>query len=102
MCRVKVKIKGSPAVVNTLGYRGKREAKTPLADLRQARSILVPKTEARRLNLKVGSTVTVKVGRRKIKAKVRRWSRGSRLLVPQEEYPFKGLSTKTLRKYLVH
>lgn len=101
MCKVKAKVKGQPVILQTMGYRGKREAKTPLADLRQARTMIVPKSEARKLGLKVGSTVTVKIGNAKIPAKVKRWSKGSKLLVPKEEYPFKKLSTRTLSKYLI-
>ncbi|RLE49210.1 MAG: hypothetical protein DRJ18_00235 [Candidatus Methanomethylicota archaeon] len=101
MCRVKAKVKGKPVILQTMGYRGKSEAKTPLADLRQARTMVVPKSEARKIGLKVGSTVTVKIGKAKIPAEVKRWSYGSRLLVPKEEYPFKRLSTKTLSKYLI-
>ena len=101
MCRVKGKVKGVNVVMNTIGYRGSREAKTPLADLRQARMLVVPKSEARKAGLKVGTTVTVKIGNAKIRGTVKPWSRGSKVIVPKEQYPFKKYSTKTLSKYLI-
>ena len=99
MCKVKARLKGRTTVLQTIGYRGKREAHSPLADLKQARSFIVYKQDAR--GLSPGSRVTVSIGSRKIPCKVRRWSRGSRLLVPEEEYPLAGLSTSTLSRYLV-
>ena len=101
MCRIKVKIKGKNAVVNTLGYRGAREAHTPLGDARQARMFVVPKSEARKLGLKTGTNVVVKVGRAKIRGTVKRWSRGSKIIVPSQQYPLKRVSTSTLRRVLV-
>jgi len=99
MCKVKARLKGRTTVLQTIGYRGKREARSPVADLKQARSFIVYKQDAR--GLSPGSRVTVSIGNRKIPCKVRRWSRGSRLLVPEEEYPLAGLSTSTLSRYLV-
>ena len=94
MCRVKAKVKGKSVVLQTIGYRGKREAKTVAGDLRQARAFVAYKKDVRKLGLKLGSTVTVKVGRKKIKAKVKKWSRGSRLLLPSTKFPLKGVSTR--------
>ena len=101
MCRIKVKIKGKNAVVNTMGYRGAREAHTPLGDARQARMFVVPKSEARKLGLKTGTNIVVKVGRAKIRGTVKRWSRGSRLLLPVSQYPLRNVSPKRLRRALV-
>lgn len=99
MCKVKAKIRGKIKVLQTIGYRGKKEAKTPLADLRQARCFIAPKNQAK--GLKVGKKVTVTVGKKKIKCTVKKWSRGSKLLIPHENYPLKSLSTKTLKKVIV-
>jgi len=100
MCRVKAKIKRKSVVLQTIGYRGKKEAKTPAADLRQARALILYKKDVKKVGVKVGSTVTVKVGRKKVPCEVKRWSRGSRLLLPKTEYPFKNI--KNPSRYLVH
>jgi len=100
MCKVKAKVKRRSVVLQSLGYRGKKEAKTEVGDLRQARAFIAYKKDAKRLGLKIGSEVTVKIGRKKIKAKVKRWSRGSRLLLPKEKYPLKKMKTKTLRRVI--
>ena len=99
MCKVKAKLKRKQVVLQTIGYRGAREAKTPLADARQARMFIVPKQDAR--GLRVGSTVTVNIAGRKIKCKVRKWSRGSKLLVPTKDYPLKTIPRSRLRRVLV-
>lgn len=99
MCKVRARLKGRRVVLQTLGYRGRREARTDVGDLRQARSFIVYKKDAR--GLKVGSTVTVQVGRKRIRCKVRRWSRGSRLLLPTEPEPFRNFSTRSLRRLIV-
>ena len=99
MCKVKARLKGRRVVLQTLGYRGKREARTTVGDLRQARSFIVYKKDAK--NLKVGSTVTVQIGRKRIHCKVRKWARGSRLLLPTEPEPFKRFSTRGLRRLIV-
>ena len=92
MCKVKARIGRTQLVMQTIGYRGKREARTHLGDLHQARALIVYKKDAQKLKgLKVGKTVTVKIGRRKIKAVVKKWSRGSRLLLPTNPNAFKGL-----------
>jgi len=101
MCKVKAKVRGKAVTLQTIGYRGRRERKSPIADARQARSFIVYKKDVRKLRLKIGSTVTVNVGGKKIKAKVRKWSRGSRLLLPKSQYPLKGLSTRKLKKVVV-
>ena len=101
MCKIVGKVKGVNIVMNTIGYRGAKEAKTPLADLRQARMFVVPKAEARKAGLKVGTTVTVKLGNAKIRGTVKPWSRGSKVIIPKEQYPFKKYSTRTLSKYLI-
>ena len=101
MCRVKAKVKGVDIVVNTVGYRGKREAHSPLGDARQARMFIVPKAEARKAGLKTGTSVVVKIGRAKIRGTVKNWSRGSKAIVPAEQYPLKKLSLKTLRRHLI-
>ena len=98
MCKVKARVKGRKLILQSLGYRGKREAKTEVGDLRQARAFIVYKKDAK--GLKVGSTVTVQIGRKKIKALVKRWSRGSRLLLPKEDRPLKNLSARSLRKVI--
>ena len=99
MCKVKAKVSRKRVVLQTLGYRGRKEAKTEIGDLRQARSFIVYKKDAK--GLRVGSEVTVKIGRKKIKAEVKRWSRGSRLLVPKEQYPLRNLRSKTLKRVIV-
>jgi len=98
MCKVKAKLGRKNVILQTIGYRGKREAKSEIGDLRQARAFIVYKKDAK--GLKVGSTITVKIGRRKIKAIVKRWSRGSKLLLPKEEYPLKNLSAQSIRRVI--
>ena len=100
MCKVKANIKRKSVVLQTIGYRGKREGKTPVADLRQARALILSKKDVKKVGVKLGATVTVKVGRKKIPCEVKRWSRGSRLLLPKTEYPFKNI--KSPSRYLVH
>jgi len=99
MCKAKARVGRRRVVVQTLGYRGKREARTDLGDLKQARSFIVYKDDAK--GLKVGKTVTVTIAGKKVKCKVKRWSRGSRLLLPLTQYPLKKVSTKRLRRALV-
>ena len=99
MCKVRAKIGRRKVVVQSIGYRGKREAKTPIADLRQARCFIVPKKDAK--GLKVGSTKTVQIGRKKIPCTVKKWSHGSRLLVPKEQYPLRDLSPNTIKRVIV-
>ena len=92
MCRVYATVKGRRIILQTIGYRGKREARTEFSDLRQARAFIMYKADARALGIKVGSRVTVRVGRRRIVCRVRSWSRGSKLLLPSREYPLAGIS----------
>jgi len=99
MCRVKARVKGKNRILQSLGYRGKREAKTPLGDARQARMFIVPKSQAG--GLRVGSTVTVTIAGRRIKCRVKRWSRGAKLLVPTKEYPLRDIPASRLRRVLV-
>ena len=70
-----------------------------MGDLRQARAFIVYKKDAR--GLRVGSTRTVVVAGKRIKCRVRRWSRGSRLLVPISGRPLAKISTKKLRRVIV-
>ena len=102
MCKVKGEVKGKPVVLQTMGYAGKREAKTPVGDIRQARTLILYKHDAKGLGVKPGSRVTVKVGRKKIPCEAKRWSRGSILLVPKKEkHPFANMSLRSLKKHLV-
>jgi len=94
MCRVRIRIGRRTIIANTIGYRGKREAHSDLADARQARALIVPKAQAK--GLRIGKEVTVRVGRRKFKATVKRWSRGSRMLLPHEQYPLKNISPRVI------
>ena len=94
-------MKRKTVTLQTIGYRGRRERRTPIADARQARAFIVYKADARKLRLRLGSTVTVDVGGKKIRAKVKRWSRGSRLLLPVSQYPLKGVSARKLRRVVV-
>jgi len=59
----------------------------------------VPKNQAR--GLKVGSTRTVVVAGKRIKCKVKKWSRGSKSLWPASQYPLKKIPTKRLRRVVV-
>ena len=99
MCRVRIRIGRRTIIANTIGYRGKREAHSDLADARQARAFIVPKKDAK--GLKIGSTRTVVVAGKKIKCTVKKWSRGSRLLLPKSQYPLKNISPKRLRAVVV-
>jgi len=99
MCKVKAKLGRRRVLLQTIGYRGKKEAKTPLADARQARAFIVPKKDAK--GLKIGSTRTVVVAGKKIKCTVKKWSRGSRLLLPKSQYPLKNISPKRLKAVVV-
>jgi len=99
MCKVKAKLGRRRVTLQTVGYRGKREAKTPIADARQARFFIVPKSQAK--GLKIGSTRTVVVAGKKIKCKVKKWSRGSKSLWPTSQYPLKNISPKRLRAVVV-
>jgi len=99
MCRVRAKIKRSEVVLNTIGYRGSKEAQTPLADIRQARAFIMRKEDARRLGIRTGSKVTVKIGRARIPTEAKNWSRGSKLLLPKEQYPLRDI--KSVRNYVV-
>jgi len=99
MCRVAAKVKGRNLVLQTIGYRGKREARSMIGDLRQARAFIVYKEDAK--GLRIGSNVVVTVAGRRIKCKVKRWSRGSKLLLPVKDYPLKNVSTSRLRRVIV-
>jgi len=99
MCKVKAKIGRKKVVLQTIGYRGKKEAKTTIGDLRQARAFIAYKKDSK--GLRVGSTKTVRVAGKKIKVKVKKWSRGSRLLLPKQDRPLKGISAKRLRRAVV-
>ena len=102
MCKVQGIVKGKPVVLQTMGYAGKQEAKTPIGDIRQARTLILYKHDAKGLGVKPGSRVTVKVGRKKIPCEAKPWSRGSILLVPQKEkHPFANMSLRSLKKHLV-
>ena len=98
MCKAKAKVKGKNIVVQSIGYRGAKEAKTPAADLRQARAFIVYKKDAK--GLRVGGTVTVTIAGKRVKCKVKRWSRGSRLLLPKQEHPLRDVPAKKLRRAL--
>jgi len=99
MCKAKARVGRRKIVVQTIGYRGRREKRTDLGDLKQARSFIVYKDYAK--GLKVGKTVTATIAGKKIRAKVKRWSRGSRLLLPVSQYPLKNISSKRLRRAIV-
>jgi len=96
MCKVKARLGRKKVVLQTIGYRGRREARTHLGDLKQARAFIVYKKDAR--GLRVGSTRTVVVAGKRIKCRVRRWSRGSRLLVPVSSRPLARVSARRLRR----
>ncbi len=98
MCKVKARIRGREVVIQTIGYRGKKEAHDDYHDLKQARNFIVYKRDVRGLGLRVGSTVTVRIGSRRVKCKVKKWSRGSRLLVPLKDYPLKELPRKEFKE----
>jgi len=99
MCKVKAKIGRKTVTLQSLGYRGKKEARTPLGDLRQARMFIIPKSQAR--GLKVGSTQTITIAGKRIRVKVKKWGRGARVLVPSSQRPLGKVSTKRLRRVIV-
>ena len=99
MCKAKAKVGRKQVVVQTMGWRGRHEARTDLGDLRQARSFIVYKKDAK--GLKIGKTVTITIAGKKVRCKVKRWSRGSRLLLPVSQYPLRNVSPKRLRRALV-
>ena len=78
---IKVKIGGKEAVVKAGGYTGKNEAKTPKGDVITANRVWVDKETARRLGLRVGKKVRIRVGRTVKTGVVKRWSRGSRQII---------------------
>ena len=92
MCRVFARVRGREVVLQTMGYRGRREARSEFQDLKQARALIMYKADAKALGIKTGQTITVTVGRRRLRCKVLNWSRGSKLLLPSEEYPFADLT----------
>jgi len=106
MCKVKAKVKGKEVVLQTIGYRGKREAKSELGDIRQARALIMYKKDAKALRVKEGSRLKVKVLKtesghpvnKTVTVTVKKWSKGSKLLLPKEEYPFKGAGKKRRRR----
>ncbi len=98
MCKIRAKIKGKEIVLQTMGYRGKKEARSDFGDVKQCRSFIVYKADAQRLGLRVGQTVTVTIAGRRLKCKVKKWSRGSRLLLPSKEYPLKDLTRREFSK----
>lgn len=77
----RVKIKGKKVIVKLGGYSGKKESTSPIEDIMTANRAWIPKDVARKLKLKVGSTVTVTVAGKKVRGKVTRWSRGSKQIV---------------------
>jgi len=102
MCKVMGVVKGKPVVLQTMGYAGKRELKTSIGDIRQARTLILYKHDAKGLGVKPGRRVTVKVGRKKIPCEAKPWSRGSILLVPKKEkHPFANMSLRSLKRHLV-
>ena len=92
MCRVFARVRGREVILQTMGYRGKKEARSEFQDLKQARALIMYKADARALGVRTGQVVTVTVGRRRLRCKVLNWSRGSKLLLPSEEYPFADLT----------
>ena len=106
MCKVKAKVKGKEVVLQTIGYRGKREAKTELGDIRQARALIMYKKDAKTLGVKEGSRLRVRVIKtesghpvnKTVTVVVKKWSKGSKLLLPKEEYPFKGVGKRKRKK----
>ena len=98
MCRVWARVRRKKVVLQTIGYRGRREAKSEFQDLKQARALIMYKSDAEALGVKTGQTVTVTVGRRRLKCKVLNWSRGSKLLLPSKEYPFADLTREEFKE----
>jgi len=101
VCKVKARVRRKNVVLQTIGARGSREAKTHLGDLRQMRAFIVYKNDVGKLGLRLGSTVTVTVAGKRIKCKVKKWSRGSRLLLPLKDYPLKDVPVSKLKRVMV-
>jgi len=98
MCRVWARVRRKKVVLQTIGYRGRREAKSEFQDLKQARALIMYKADAEALGVRTGQTITVTVGKRRLRCKVLNWSRGSKLLLPSKEYPFKDLTREEFKR----
>ena len=98
VCRVWARVRRKKVILQTIGYRSKREAKSEFQDLKQARGLIMYKSDAQALGIKTGQTITVTVGRRRLKCKVLNWSRGSKLLLPNKDYPFADLTREEFKR----
>ena len=79
-----IEVRGKKVIAKLGGYTGKSEHASPIGDIMSANRAWIDKTTARRLKLRIGQRVKVKVGRRVVFGKVYKWSRGSRQIIFDE------------------